>query len=117
MAEKDDAGNVGGAAKFLGSLRDALSAASREEDCRITVTGDLTATAGTEKASSKEGPDMSSTPKNDDQGQPPPLPSAAEAARDARGGTPNIPPVEKAPKPAEAAPPKPRCGRLEGGVG
>jgi hypothetical protein len=111
MAEKDDAENVGGAAKFLGSLRDALSAASREEDGRITVAGDLTAAASTKKASNEGVPDMSSTPENDDQGQPPPLPSAAEAARDARGGTPNIPPVEKAPKPAEAAPPTTRVVR------
>lgn len=35
-------------------------------------------------------------PNTDNDEAPPPLPSAAEAAREARGGTPNIPPVDRA---------------------
>jgi len=111
MADKDDSENAGGAAKFLGSLRDALSAASREDDGRITIASDRTAAVSTKPVSNEGAPEMSSTPESDDQGHPPPLPSAAEAARDARGGTPNIPPVEKAAKPADAAPPTTRVVR------
>jgi FHA domain len=111
MADKDDAEKAGGAAKLLGSLRDALSAASREEDSRITVAGAQVAAASTEQASNEGAPDMSSKPENADEGQPPPLPTAAEAARDARGGTPNIPPVEKTAKSADAAPPTTRVVR------
>ena len=91
-----------GAGKFLGSLRDALSAASREEDGRIMTPGDAPPPAVA--ATNKDGASMSSDPQNND--APPPLPSAAEAAREARGGTPNIPPVsDAAAKPAEAAAP------------
>lgn len=93
-----------GQSGFLGSLKDALKAASRDDDGRIVAAGEHS--AATSAAGAKpEGALAMSTPQDnkpaaapDDaksEAQPPPLPpSAAEAAREARGGTPNIPPVD-----------------------
>lgn len=105
---RDDKGD--GAVKFLGSLRDALSAASREEDGRIMTPADVPATVAVGVAKNEGVPAMSSESGSND--APPPLPSAAEAAREARGGTPNIPPVEKVvAQPEAAAPPTTRVVR------
>ena len=84
--------------RFLGSLREALAAASRDDTTRITAAsaGDtaLEATTGSPAVAQ-----VADDPPADDGEEaaaiPPPLPSAAEAARQARGGTPNIPPVER----------------------
>lgn len=101
MADKKSGDKGDGAGKFLGSLRDALSAASREEDNRVLTPADVPATVA---VPNKDGAPAMSADENKD--APPPLPSAAEAAREARGGTPNIPPVnEPAANPAEAAAP------------
>ena len=101
---------------FIGSLRQALAAASREEQTRVTTSrtepppsptlvpntpivppAPLAAEApatGTEPAAAN--PDDPTARPALAQISPPPLPlmSAAEAARAARGGTPNIPPVD-----------------------
>lgn len=104
---------------FLGSLRDALKAASREEDGRILAAGDDPATRMANSSAASEGVQTMSSQSNNDapSNQPPPPPSAAEAARKARGGTPNIPPVNpaagaaKTPGGAEAGPPTTRVVR------
>ena len=101
MADQD--GRGGGpaqASKFLGSLREALAAASRDDTTRISTAATKRVSpysASSEASEKAEGPTMQSS--SNDSGAPgaeqvPPLPSAAEAAREARGGTPNIPPVE-----------------------
>lgn len=117
MADQDNNDNAGKKqGKFLGSLRDALAAASRDDTTRITGldpittpdrSGEQAAVDGTasEQPSNQEPPaeaprsdteaaaNESGTPRHD---MPPPLPlpSATEAARQARGGTPNIPPAD-----------------------
>lgn len=86
---------VGGA--LLGSLRDALAAAGRDDPNQATrmppeeTMKDITNALAPPEASPVEG----ETPPTD----PPPLPTeavktAAEAVRDARGGTPNVPVVD-----------------------
>ena len=118
MADNEQGGKDGagkGQSGFLGSLRDALKAASRDEDDRIISPGEqqagqLAVAANTEGAramstSEDNKPAAPDTPAADV--QPPPLPTAAEAAREARGGTPNIPPVDRtvgAPAPAGGPP-------------
>jgi len=131
--------------KFLGSLREALAAASRDDTDRFATTAKATATVPApdlanqpsdgsmvkdggsdgQSRTSRHRPDSSGLPdrkpsdetssvqtardetprklteaevvgiKQSDENiaVPPPIPSAAEAARIARGGTPNIPPV------------------------
>ena len=71
---------------FLGSLRDALAAAGRDDHPH----GALEATAGQSKQSSMSGEII------------PPVkakaaPSAAEAAREARAGSPHVPPLARTP--------------------
>lgn len=97
MSENEQ-GNKGQSG-FLGSLRDALKAASREEDHRVVMAGENptmrpVVAANTEGASSMSAPQDENPTAQQGDGHPPPLPSAAEAAREARGGTPNIPPVD-----------------------
>lgn len=85
--------------RFLGSLRDALAAASRDDTTRITAAASSADTARETAIDSPVVTQAAAEPPADDGDEsavsPPPLPSAAEAARQARGGTPNIPPVER----------------------
>ena len=111
MSDNDQGGK--GQGRFLGSLRDALKAASRDEDGRVVVAGENPTEKPVIRANTEGTPDMSAPqdndpapPKTDSQDAPPPLPSAAEAAREARGGTPNIPPVDQSA--GAAAPPTTR---------
>lgn len=124
MPDNDKPGDKGGAKSnsgILGSLRDALKAASRDEDDRIVMAEERQSTKekqNTTPASTKDGDQsMSSSAEDKPADQPPPLPSAAEAAREARGGTPNIPPVNRAPQPparaSEAGPPTTRVVRQD----
>lgn len=92
-----------GQSGFLGSLRDALKAASRDEDGRVVIAGENPTVKPVVGANTEGAPAMSAPqdnkpapPSTDNDEAPPPLPSAAEAAREARGGTPNIPPVDRA---------------------
>ncbi len=97
MAEEHDKGVPGRApGKFLGSLREALSAAAKDD----TVRQPAAAPEPHRQSSGEPGTELASA------APPPaeatqlvragaPLPSAAEAARVARGGTPNIPPVDR----------------------
>lgn len=97
--------------KFLGSLRDALAAASRDDTTRITGLDPITepdrpkpevtddsASADVQQAEPARSEEPVATPDSGtprhDMPPPLPLPSATEAAREARGGTPNIPPVD-----------------------
>lgn len=112
MSDNDQGGK--GQGRFLGSLRDALKAASRDEDGRVAIAGENPTEKPVIRANTEGTPVMSAPqdnepapPKNDAADAPPPLPSAAEAAREARGGTPNIPPVDQAVD-AAAAPPTTR---------
>jgi hypothetical protein len=93
------------ASRILGSLRDALAAASREDPTKASqqaAPGDATSSAG-----SAPGQPAAAMQRQ--------IPSAAEAAREARGGTPNIPPVVQRAEPdappttrvVRAAPPPP----------
>jgi hypothetical protein len=67
-------------AGFLGSLRDALAAAGR--DSSPSALGQTPSTPATKPAGATQVA-----------GNEPPLPTAAEAARDARGGAPHVPPL------------------------
>jgi hypothetical protein len=106
---------------ILGSLRDALAAASRQEDDRIIEATIQPAKATIETGRVSEGAADMSTPENEkvakpanasaQAAEPPPLPSAADAAKAARGGTPNVPPVAKDATKSEAAPPTTRVVR------
>ena len=97
---------------FLGSLRDALAAASRDDPSKPPVR--LPVAPPVAAASALTPPPLpqsspQSTPPVELQPMltPPPLPSAAEAARQARGGTPHIPALDRAlerPIDADAAP-------------
>lgn len=100
MSDSENGGPAKQAGKFLGSLRDALAAASRDEPQRKPEP------AGGDEQPPKQ---QSAAPE----AGPPPLPSAAEAAREARGGTPNIPPVrpEMNPPVEMGAPPTTRVVR------
>ena len=95
---------------ILGSLREALNAASREEEGRVIAANDTPDRKA--QAINKETPAMATPPDDDaadnNQDAPPPLPSAAEAAREARGGTPNIPPVDQNGNTDPGAPPTTR---------
>ena len=106
----------GGAAnqsgRFLGSLRDALAAASRDDTTRITGIDDRMVselpTTDTDELEAAATVKVAATSAEEHAMaagvaaanvavavEPPPLPSAAEAAKEARGGTPNIPPVDR----------------------
>lgn len=106
MAGRGDRGNGGHSGSILGSLKDALAAASRTDG---RGTADL---SDTSKAIASEVPvenlkDVTEASKALDEAAavrtasadkdgevPPPLPTrAADAAREARGGRPNVPPV------------------------
>lgn len=94
MAEEHDRGPVARPpGRFLGSLREALAAAGREDTARPA----LAETAGREAPGpAAAAPEPAPAPVNVSPGEEtPPAPSAAEAARAARGGTPNIPPMER----------------------
>jgi len=117
MADQNDNDNEGKKpGKFLGSLRDALAAASRDDTTRITGLDPITVPdrsgeeapanenveapptdqeppAEAAPADATEAANDSGTPRHDIP-PPLPLPSATEAARQARGGTPNIPPAD-----------------------
>ena len=71
---------------FLGSLREALAAAAKDDTSR-----------GEAKAAPGDGVVPSSLPHGADEAtmMRNQSPSAAEAAREARGGTPNIPPLDR----------------------
>ena len=101
MAEEHDRGQPRAPGKFLGSLREALSAAAKDDtnrqqpaappQLRPASTEAEAPSGGAEPAAAAEPPaDATRLVRNVS-----PLPSAAEAARAARGGTPNIPPVDR----------------------
>lgn len=77
--------NVGGprGGSLLGSLREALANASRDDTVATAVAAPAAASAPSQLPHSQEAVTMRH-----------PSPSAAEAAREARGGTPNIPPAD-----------------------
>ncbi|MFM1813622.1 MAG: hypothetical protein RLZ98_317 [Pseudomonadota bacterium] len=87
------AGKEGGGARFLGSLREALAAASREDTAKPVraVTPDQSSPLADPQHGPEAGGSMSD--ETTQPHQPAKSPSAAEAAREARGGTPNVPPV------------------------
>jgi len=107
MSEEHDHDRPPG--KLLGSLRGALSAAAKDDAVRrfepdsttpLESPGDQT--VPTERLSDRTRVIRNSAP----------LPSAIEAARAARGGTPNIPPLDRhiefdSPPTARVAPPEP----------
>lgn len=82
MANDNERGQSPRTQRFLGSLRDALNAASKDDTIKAITTG--VPEAGEPKPEEK-------APMKQQQGSP----SAADAAREARGGTPNIPPVDR----------------------
>lgn len=90
--------------RFLGSLKDALAAASRDDDQGAQLAMPATVELPELTAPRTDPP---KTEKPASVPPPAPRPSAAEAAREARGGTPNIPPVTP-PKIEEQAPPTTR---------
>ena len=93
-AKRDGKGDAKAGAKpgrFLGSLRDALAAAGRDDQTRMPVAAAIEPPAAVAQL----------PPPLPKKGEPhtmvarPEAPSAAEAAREARGGTPNIPPADR----------------------
>nr|PZN80829.1 MAG: FHA domain-containing protein [Pseudomonadota bacterium] len=83
--------------RLLGSLREALNAAGRE-DARGQSTPPPLRPVSNLEASSELDPTAPPNPEPETTlllRNVSPLPSAAEAARAARGGTPNIPPVDR----------------------
>jgi hypothetical protein len=117
----DKKSHSGGQSGILGSLRDALAAASRQEDDRIIGATIQPASTTIKTGKNNEGAEKMSTPENDkaakaantapQAAEPPPLPSAADAAKEARGGTPNVPPVAQNAAKLDAAPPTTRVVR------
>ncbi len=102
MSNEHDREGSGRQSGIIGSLRDALAAASRDDTTRnkssAKPTAGAAATTHLEAANMAsetelEGGARSPLAAQQETDGPPPLPTAAEAARDARGGTPNIPPV------------------------
>jgi hypothetical protein len=96
--DKADQGKAHGG--FLGSLRDALAAASRDDPSKLPMR-----TPGSSPSAASSGqtppPLPHATPAALPPAElhlltPPPLPGAAEAARQARGGTPHIPALDRA---------------------
>lgn len=124
MAGRGDSGH---SSSFLGSLKDALAAASRtdsresNEQARIPAPQDIPveslkdvteAAKQLDRAASEAKSLTSDDAKQAGHKPPPPLPtSAAEAAREARGGRPNIPPVQSSAKPIASEPPTTRVVR------
>lgn len=106
MAEEQNRGPAGRApGTFLGSLREALSAAAKDDTGRQPVPPPAPPPEpAAEPAPAASEPDgdgtLAAPPLTSEEitkivRNIPPLPSAAEAARVARGGTPNIPPVDR----------------------
>ena len=98
MAGKDDDAASGNTTRFLGSLRDALAAASKDDNSRPSREAAKPAQSGDAAAADKPPPVPEETAAHTEELEPtaphsPPSPSAADAAREARGGTPNVPPV------------------------
>ncbi len=88
MSMSNDKGGVQRAAHgIIGSLREALAAASRDETARSELTP-----AQQPQAAAAAPPPLPQAMEQANMRNP--APSAAEAARDARGGTPNIPPAD-----------------------
>ena len=94
--------------RFLGSLRDALAAAGRDDQTKAKVAATRATAAETAAMAAPpvapHGPTAQLPPplpaKQGDThtmaARPDvPVPSAAEAAREARGGTPNVPPADR----------------------
>ena len=84
------AGNHGGPPRaahgILGSLREALAAAAKDDSGRVEAKAGQPAD-GAGPPPLPQAPEQASMMRNQS-------PSAAEAAREARGGTPNIPPAD-----------------------
>lgn len=120
MSDKGEAGGNGGAGaragRLIGSLRQALAAANQEDrgDSMVATndaTGPILLSDGMRADGERElagAIAVAEDPRGSTEAKdkaiaagaiaaalPPPLPSAKEAARQARGGTPNIPPVER----------------------
>ena len=96
------------ASRILGSLRDALVAASREDPTKASSQPAVQAVTGEAMRSAPTAAQAADSPAAAMQGERQ-VPSAAEAAREARGGTPNIPPVGQRAEPD--APPTTRVVR------
>jgi hypothetical protein len=94
--EKADQGKAHGG--FLGSLRDALAAASRDDPSKLPMRmpGNPQAAPVASALTPPPGPQSPPAVAEPPAHMPPPLPSAAEAARQARGGTPHIPALDRA---------------------
>ena len=82
------------ASRILGSLRDALVAASREDPTRATQPPAESSPGGAKLAAAAAPPASEPQVRTERH-----VPSAKEAAREARGGTPNIPPVDASAEP------------------
>ena len=125
MADEQDRGVPNRApGKLLGSLREALSAAAKDDTGRRPVAGPpQLRQAVSEPEPSTERPQPATPgPQSPETSRlernPLPLPSAAEAARTARGGTPNIPPIDRhvefeAPPTTRVVRPEPAPPRLD----
>lgn len=105
MAGRDGNSTGGVASGFLGSLRDALAAASREDHSQAAATVRIGTPPPAVPPTPPPIPQVQSNPdtsgvamsdETTEHHRPAKTPSAAEAAREARGGTPNIPPVPPA---------------------
>ncbi|MGH6816593.1 MAG: FHA domain-containing protein, partial [Hyphomicrobiaceae bacterium] len=84
-----------GSTKFLGSLREALAAAGREDPTRGRGAQPASAAdAEPPKAIAGPPPLAARRDRDDAAGKDIKAPSAAEAAMEARGGAPTVPPVE-----------------------
>jgi hypothetical protein len=94
------------ASRILGSLRDALVAASREDPTKASQPAAQAASPSAMRPASQAAPAPQHPVSVESERQ---IPSAAEAARQARGGTPNIPPVGQRVEPD--APPTTRVVR------
>lgn len=103
MADDNNRGQAGRApGTFLGSLREALSAAAKDDTGRQPQPGPgpLRHPAAEPAAEASEPSPAPEAPQQDPEEatkalRNPPLPSAAEAARAARGGSPNVPPMHR----------------------
>jgi hypothetical protein len=92
--DKADQGKAHGG--FLGSLRDALAAAGRDDPAKLPMRMPTLPAASSAALTPPPLPQSTPTPVEPQLHTPPPLPSAAEAAREARGGTPHIPALDRA---------------------
>ncbi len=102
MAEDRDRAAARGPGKFLGSLREALAAAGKDDTNRLAAANDAAAKKqATPPASPPLGlPAPPAASLEDAEAtvlirKDQPAPTAAEAARTARAGMPNIPPIDK----------------------